>query len=279
MVGPPGAGKTMLARRLPTILPPLDEYDKVEALLIHSVAGQVPLGIESGQPPFRAPHHSVSAAGLIGGGRPVIPGEISLAHKGVLFLDELPEFATNVLQMLRQPIEDHEVRIVRAEGRYVFPCDFMLIAAANPCPCGHLGDPGHPCTCAPASVERYQARMGGPLANRIDMHIDVARPESSKVIEGGSGLSSQQMREMVMAGREFAHYRKERGGGDEGQFDSLASDARRAFLAIAHRLSMGGRAITRTVRIARTIADIEHHDFVTKEDIIEACTYRGRNNG
>ena len=279
MVGPPGAGKTMLARRLPTILPPLDEYDKVEALLIHSVAGQVPLGIESGQPPFRAPHHSVSAAGLIGGGRPVIPGEISLAHKGVLFLDELPEFATNVLQMLRQPIEDQEVRIVRAEGRYVFPCDFMLIAAANPCPCGHLGDPGHPCTCAPASVERYQARMGGPLANRIDMHIDVARPESSKVIEGGSGLSSQQMREMVMAGREFAHYRKERGGGDEGQFDSLASDARRAFLAIAHRLSMGGRAITRTVRIARTIADIEHHDFVTKEDIIEACTYRGRNNG
>ena len=279
MVGPPGAGKTMLARRLPTILPPLDDHDQVEALLIHSVALQAPLDIERGSPPFRAPHHSISAAGLIGGGRPVMPGEISLAHKGVLFLDELPEFAINVLQMLRQPMEEGVVRIVRAEGRYVFPCDFMLVAAANPCPCGHLGDPGHPCTCAPASVERYQARMGGPLANRIDMHIDVARPDSTKVIEGGSGLSSAQMREMVLEGREFARHRQERDRSSSGKFDSLTDDARQAFLAISHRLAMGGRAITRTVRIARTIADIEHHDLVTREDIVEACTYRGRNNG
>ena len=279
MVGPPGAGKTMLARRLPTILPPLDEHDQVEAMLIHSVAAQASGDIERGSPPFRAPHHSISAAGLIGGGRPVMPGEISLAHKGGLFLDELPEFATNVLQMLRQPMEEGVVRVVRAEGGYVFPCDFMLVAAANPCPCGHLGDPGHPCTCAPASVERYQARMGGPLANRIDMHIDVARPDSSKVLEGGSGMSSQQMREMVMEGREFARLRRSNGSESAGKFDTLTDDARRAFLAISHRLAMGGRAITRTVRIARTIADIEHHDLVTKEDIVEACTYRGRNNG
>lgn len=279
MVGPPGAGKTMLARRLPTILPQLSELEQVETMLIHSVAGQVSADIEKGWPPFRAPHHSISAAGLIGGGRPVIPGEISLAHKGVLFLDELPEFATNVLQMLRQPMEDGSVRIVRVEGRYVFPCDFMLVAAANPCPCGHLGDPGHPCTCAPASVERYQARMGGPLANRIDMHIDVARPESTKVIEGGGGLSSEDMREMVIAGREFAQHRIARSEGEQSIYASIQPEALQAFETIAHRLFMGGRSINRAMRVARTIADIEHHELVTKEDIVEACTYRGRSHG
>ena len=279
MVGPPGAGKTMLARRLPTILPKLDEEERIEALLVHSVAGQTSDGLARGEPPFRAPHHSISSAGLVGGGRPVIPGEISLAHRGVLFLDELPEFATNVLQLLRQPLEDRQIRLTRAEGAYVFPCDFMLVAAANPCPCGHLGDPGHTCSCAPARIERYQARMGGPLADRIDIHIDVARPASRQVIEGSDGMTSAQMSELVMSGREFARHRRTHVVQHGGVTASFEDEARRAFEGIAARLLMGGRSIARAARVARTIADIEHHELVTTADIMEACTYRGRNHG
>lgn len=279
MVGPPGAGKTMLARRLPTILPQLSESDRVESMLVHSVVGQPPDGIEQGIPPFRSPHHSISAVGLVGGGKPVMPGEISLAHRGVLFLDELPEFANNVLQSLRQPMEDGVVRIVRAEGAYVFPCDFMLVAAANPCPCGHLGDPGHTCTCAPALVERYQSRMGGPLVDRIDMHIDVARPASSKVIMGGSGMSSSEMAEMVMSGREFARARQQKRGKRINVSDTFDTDALKTFELIASRLHMGGRSIARAAKVARTIADIEHHEFVSRDDIVEACSYRGRAHG
>lgn len=279
MVGPPGAGKTMLARRLPTILPPLDEEARTESLLIHSVAGQSPEGVMRGEPPFRAPHHSISSAGLVGGGRPVVPGEISLAHRGVLFLDELPEFATNVLQTLRQPLEDHLIRLVRVEGTFVFPSDFMLVTAANPCPCGHLGDPGHPCTCAPARVEKYQARMGGPLADRIDIHIDVARPASRKVIEGGSGMSSREMADLVLSGREFAARRKQPRGKGLQVAATFEPEARATFETIAQRLGLGGRSIARAARVARTIADIEHHELVTRDDIVEACSYRGRAHG
>ena len=279
MVGPPGAGKTMLARRLPTILPKLDEAARVESLLVHSVAGQTAEDVERGNPPFRSPHHTISSAGLIGGGRPIIPGEVSLAHRGVLFLDELPEFANNVLQALRQPLEEHVVRLVRAEGKYVFPSDFMLVAAANPCPCGHLGDPGHACICAPARVEAYQSRMGGPLANRIDMHIDVARPASRTVIAGSGGLSSRQMADMVSSAREFATYRRAHSGQTTGVTESFDDEARSAFEVIASRLAMGGRSIARAARVARTIADIEHHERVTRDDIVEACTYRGRSHG
>lgn len=276
MVGPPGAGKTMLARRLPTILPPLDDGARIESLLMHSVAGQDAGALSQGRPPFRAPHHSISVAGLVGGGRPVIPGEISLAHQGVLFLDELPEFASNVLQSLRQPLEDRSVRIVRVDGAYVFPCAFMLVTAANPCPCGHLGDPGRACTCAAALVERYQSRMGGPLADRIDIHIDVARPASKKVIEKRAGLSSQAMADQVRSGREFAAWRQERSEGEPSAIDTFDAAARVAFEGIATRLSLGGRAIVRAARVARTIADLEHHEQVSRADLIEACSYRGR---
>lgn len=276
MVGPPGAGKTMLARRLPTILPPLDAEAQFESMLVHSVAGQARDAEDACRPPFRAPHHSISMAGLVGGGRPVIPGEISLAHRGVLFLDEFPEFAKNVLQALRQPLEDKQVSIVRVDGTYLFPCDFMLVAAANPCPCGHLGDPGHTCTCAPAVVERYQARMGGPLADRIDLHVQVARPASRSVIEGARGMSSAQMAEQVLEGRAYAAYRQTKHRQGPGAPVEFEPEARATFEGMATRLSLGGRAIVRASRVARTIADIAHHEKVTRDDIIEACSYRGR---
>ncbi|WP_058270332.1 YifB family Mg chelatase-like AAA ATPase [Olsenella massiliensis] len=191
MVGSPGAGKTMLARRLPSILPPLTDAELEEVLLMSSVSGQPVDDLAvSRRRPFRAPHHSVSLGGLVGGGRPVIPGEISLAHHGVLFLDELPEFATNVLQALRQPMEDRCVRLVRVDGLYSFPCDFQLVAAANPCPCGHLGDPARSCSCAPGRVQAYQGRIGGPPLDRIDLHLDVRRPPSQLVVKGVRGVGS-----------------------------------------------------------------------------------------
>ena len=283
MVGPPGAGKTMLARRMPGILPPLTEEERAEALLVHSVAGQPIEAIARGVRPFRAPHHSISAGGLVGGGRPVLPGEISLADKGVLFLDELPEFANNVLQSLRQPMEDREVRIVRVDGVYTFPCDFQLVAAANPCPCGHLGDPGYQCTCAPSRIQSYQAKIGGPLMDRIDVVCDVARPSSDKVIKGRVGLGTAEMALMVTEARERADWRQARL--DEHDLrDPVASahmgpKALETFETYARRLCLGGRAIARVARVARTVADVEGHDEVVTGDLVEALGFRSRNMG
>ncbi|WP_130812127.1 YifB family Mg chelatase-like AAA ATPase [Olsenella sp. Marseille-P4559] len=282
MVGPPGAGKTMLARRMPTILPPLSDTERSESMLIHSVAGQPIEPLERGERPFRAPHHSISVGGLVGGGRPVMPGEVSLAHGGVLFLDELPEFATNALQSLRQPLEDHEVRIVRVDGVYVFPCDFQLVAAANPCPCGHLGDEGHECTCAPARIASYQGRIGGPLMDRIDVAVDVHRPASTDVIRGSVGASSEEMLDQVMSAREFSSWREAR---DEARLgDSIRGVARLGFEPAARtffeesaeRMALGGRGIARVARVARTIADLGGHELVSRDDVGEALQYRSR---
>lgn len=279
MVGPPGAGKTMLARRMPTILPPLTPEERVEVMLLHSVAGQATEEVERGHRPFRAPHHSISQAGLIGGGRPVMPGEISLAHKGVLFLDELPEFQKSVLQGLRQPLEDKIVSLVRADSSYVFPADFLLIAAANPCPCGHLGDPGHACTCPAARIENYQARIGGPLMDRMDIFIDVARPSSRKVIHGSEGMSSSTMADSVRQAVEFAAWRRTRQD-DSSQhvIASLGLDPRASSTleGLSERKGLGGRGITRVAKVARTIADIACHEWVGVEEVIEACSYRPR---
>lgn len=210
MIGSPGSGKTMLARRMTGILPELSVEDQQEALCIHSVLGENIDGLLAGHRPFRSPHHSISTAGLIGGGRPVHPGEISLAHGGVLFLDELAEFPTGVLQTLRQPIERGYVRIVRVDGAFTFPSRFQLLAASNPCPCGFLGDREVPCRCSAAMVERYRSKLRGPLADRIDMMIDVTRPDPQVIIEGAEGMSSAELRDYVVRGRAFRAWRESR---------------------------------------------------------------------
>lgn len=300
MIGPPGAGKTMLAQRIPSILPRLSVAQKDEALLIHSVAG-LPLDLLSqGIPPFRAPHHSISTAGLIGGGRPVLPGEISLAHTGVLFLDELPEFASNVLQTLRQPFEEGEVRLIRAEGVYVFPGKFMFIAAANPCPCGYLGDSDHECVCTEAKILKYQSKLSGPLVDRIDMCIDIQRPSPQKILNGVQGLSSAQMQAMVEKARAFRAQREEKlqdalggacsrassvmdqkSGGKQSKNkgiarEALSPEAKSKLNQIALRTGLGGRGLSRIVHVARTIADLAEHERVEVEDMLEACMLRNR---
>ena len=282
MIGPPGAGKTMLARRLPSILPPLTTEEAAQAMIVHSVAGQPIDAIARGERPFRAPHHSISTGGLVGGGRPVLPGEVSLAHNGVLFLDELPEFARISLQALRQPLEDHVVRIARVDGTYTFPCDFQLVAAANPCPCGHLGDPGHECTCPAAKVASYQARIGGPLLDRIDVVVDVARPTSSKVIKGQHGMGSAEMAEQVLAAQEFRAWRERHLGeepADPVAAAGLDGAAQTAFEGFAERLALGGRAIVRVARVARTIADLAQRERVSQDDLVEAMGFRSRAKG
>lgn len=291
MIGSPGSGKTMLARRMTSILPELSDRDQQEALCIHSVLGENIDGLLAGHRPFRSPHHSISTAGLIGGGRPVHPGEISLAHGGVLFLDELAEFPNGVLQTLRQPIERGYVRIVRVEGAYTFPSRFQLLAASNPCPCGFLGDREVPCKCSAAMVERYRAKLRGPLADRIDLMIDVTRPEPQVIIEGAEGMSSSDLRDMVVRGRAFKRWREERGAtlgsgatnesvskSIEGVVSTFALDeaAEQCVLALSRRTHLTGRGIVRLSRIARTIADVAQSERVLEEHVLEAAMYQGR---
>lgn len=284
MMGPPGSGKTMLASRLPSILPPLTEAERLETAVVHSVAGESLERVLGGVRPFRNPHHSASLAGLVGGGSPPRPGEISLAHNGVLFLDEVAEFAPSVLQGIRQPLEAGHVIITRADGNVEFPARFMLVAASNPCPCGYFGDGEEPCTCTVHQIRSYQGRIGGPVMDRIDVHIDVRRIPPGEVLATGGGTSSETLRRDVLRAREFAAWRRVRSGIEGGKETSEEivrscglTDEDEAFLENMARMSrMSGRAIMRTLALARTIADMEENVQVERAHLCEAIGFRLR---
>lgn len=283
LTGPPGAGKTMLARRLPSILPSLTRAEAIEVTKIHSVAGTLPAGgglIDV--PPFRAPHHGTSAAGLVGGGARPRPGEISLAHRGVLFLDELPEFRRDVLEGLRQPIEEKRVSIVRVGGACSFPCDFLLVAARNPCPCGFRGDPRRTCRCDSSERSRYARRLSGPFLDRIDLHVPLpAVPWSD--LERGASETSGTVRERVARVRGIAAARRPRIPGfrnadlspaDLEPATALEPAARRLLEGAVDRLGLSVRALYRSLRVARTIADLAGAPRIGTAHLAEAVSYR-----
>lgn len=287
MSGPPGSGKTMIASRISTIMPPLEQEEILQAAVVHSVAQEDMEPILRGERPFRHPHHSATMPGLLGGGNPIRPGEVSLAHCGTLFLDELPEFKPSVLQGLRQPLESGRVCLTRADGNVEFPARFMLVAAANPCPCGYYGDDAHECTCTIPQIRSYQARVGGPLLDRMDMQLDVRRLPSKSLFEAGRGTSSQELREGVLQAREFASWRRARMEGAAAAPRSMSSeeviascglrDAERDFaegMAEAHALS--GRGLMSCLRVARTIADLEQAQEVGCAHLAEAFGFRIR---
>jgi magnesium chelatase family protein len=291
MIGPPGSGKTLLARALPAIMPRLTLEEALDVTRIYSVADQLPAGVPLIKDrPFRSPHHTTSHAGLVGGGNWPRPGEISLAHRGVLFLDELPEFGTRVLEVMRQPLEDKVVTISRAHGSFTFPANFQLVGAMNPCPCGYYGDAQKPCTCAMGMISKYQKRISGPLLDRIDIHVQVNRVEYDKLSDDRLGESSSTVRERVETARQR---QRERFGigtttdlsltcnadmrpAEVRKFCQLDETGRSLMRSAMLQMQLSARAYHRILKLARTIADMAGVDAITPTHLAEALQYRPR---
>lgn len=285
MVGPPGAGKSMLAKRIPTILPPLSLHEALETTKIHSVAGNIDSNTSLiSQRPFRSPHHTISDVALVGGGTFPQPGEISLAHNGVLFLDELPEFKRTVLEVMRQPLEDRKICISRAKFSIEYPASFMLVASMNPCPCGYYNHPDRDCVCGPGIVQKYLSRISGPLLDRIDIHIEIVPVPFEKLSEMKDSESSEDVRDRVMKARQV---QEQRFKDIDGVYCNaqMSSKQMRSFAQIdkagsellknaMNRLNLSARAYDRIIKVARTISDLDDSENILSNHIAEAINYR-----
>ena len=290
MIGPPGSGKSMLAKRLPSILPPLSLAESLETTQIHSVAGKLSRDTSLiSQRPFRAPHHTISQVALVGGGQNPQPGEISLAHNGVLFLDELPELSRSVLEVLRQPLEDRKITISRAKYNVEYPCSFMMIASMNPCPCGYYGDPTHHCVCTPGQIQRYMNKISGPLLDRIDIHCEIQAVPFAQLSQMQPGEPSEKVRERVIAARKIQEdrYRPYRGVHCNAmmtekmlhQFAEPDAASLEMLRMAMERLKLSARAYSRILKVARTIADLANSEKVQSIHIAEAIGYRNLDRG
>ena len=290
MIGPPGSGKSMMAKRLPGILPPLSLAESLETTQIHSIAGKLERNMSLiAKRPFRAPHHTISQVALVGGGNTPQPGEISLAHNGVLFADELPEFNKSTLEVLRQPLEDRHITISRAKYSIEYPCSFMFVASMNPCPCGYYGDPTHHCVCTPGQIQRYLNKISGPLLDRIDIHCELAAVSFSDLSKMAPGEPSSVIRERVIKARQIqeARFKDVKGVHCNAQMsermlhqfaepDAASMDMLRMAM---ERLKLSARAYSRILKVARTIADLEGSEQVQSQHIAEAIGYRNLDRG